>query len=165
MLSLPVWTRSSVAALGTRKNSEAQLALDLCLSELQEMGLQHGTAFTVLAVYQVTIHNKFSNWPPLYQCTQGHVFSRTVAPFLRSRRYFEWSDRHQICVGEVSFHFQLELNKLGFSNVPTVKIPKDWIRTNAEAIPWTLSVFGHILIWNFLLASTWETRSWNFPTI
>ena len=164
MLSVPVRTRSNVAALGTRENSEAQLALGLWHSELQEMRRQHVKTFTVLTVYQVTIHNKCSNWPPLYQCTQGHVWSRTVAPFLMSWGGCEWSDRHQICVSEASNHFQLELNTLHFSSVPTVKNLQDWSRANAEAVPWTFSVCGHILIWNFLLALVWGTHSWNFPT-
>jgi hypothetical protein len=138
--------------------------ISLWLSELQGMRRQHGTTFTVLTAYKVTIHNKCSNWPPLYQRTQGHVFSRTVAPFLRSRLGFEWSERHQICVGEVSVHFHLELNTLGFSSVPTVKNLKDWSRANAEAILWTLSLWGHTSIWNFVLTLMWEACSWNFPT-
>ena len=163
MFSVPVWTRSSVAALGTREISDAQLALALRLSELQEIRRQYGTTFRFLTVYQVTIHNKYSNRLPLYQCKQGHVWPRTVEPFLRFRGGFERSGRHQVCVGEVSIYFQLELNALSFSNDPTIKNLKDWSRANADAVPWKLIICEHILIWIFLLALVWETRSWNFP--
>ena len=165
MLSVPVWTRSSVVALRTREKSESQLALGLRLSELQEMRRQDGTTFTVLTVFQVTIKKKHSNWPQLYQCTQGHVWSRTLPPFRRSWGGCEWSDSHQICVGEASIHFQLELNTLHFLSVHTVEKLKDWSRANAEAILWKLSVCGHKLIWNFLLALKWGTHSWNFPAL
>ena len=37
------------------------------------------------------------------QCTHGHVSSRNVAPFHRSRGGFEWFDGHQKCVVEVFF--------------------------------------------------------------
>ena len=38
----------------------------------------------------------------LSQCTHGHVWSWTVAPFQRSRGGCKWFDRHENCVGEVS---------------------------------------------------------------
>jgi hypothetical protein len=34
---------------------------------------------------------------------------------------YEWFDRHQYFVGEVSLHFLLELNTLEFLSVPTYK--------------------------------------------
>ena len=43
----------------------------------------------------------------------------TVAHFLWSPSGCECFDRHQKCVGEVSLHFQLELNTIRFSSVST----------------------------------------------
>ena len=47
------------------------------------------------------------------------VHTWTVAPFKRSRGYCDWFDRHKKCVGEASLHLQLDLNTLGFLNVPS----------------------------------------------
>ena len=66
----------------------------------------------------------------LNQCTHGHAWSWTVAPFQRSLGGCEWFHRHQKCVGDESLHFQLEMNTLGFSNLPTYKNLKNWVRTN-----------------------------------
>jgi len=52
---------------------------------------------------------KCSNCLPLYPCTQGHFWSGTVPHFLRSWGGCKWSDRNQVCVGEASTHFQLEM--------------------------------------------------------
>jgi len=43
---------------------------------------------------------------------------------------------------EVSYHFQLELIKLGFL-VSAEKNLKDWVRTNVRVVPQKLSVCGH----------------------
>jgi hypothetical protein len=65
----------------------------------------------------------------LNQCTHGHFWSWTVAPFQRSRDGCEWCDRHKKCVGEVSLlHFQLELNTEWFLSVRTFENQKDWGR-------------------------------------
>jgi len=37
--------------------------------------------------------------------THGHVWSRTVATFQRSRDGCEWFDRRQKCLDEVFLHF------------------------------------------------------------
>jgi len=136
MLSVQVWTRSNVAAIGPRENSEARVALGLTL---RATGNEAAARHNFYSSYCLSCHNsqkeKCSNWNPLYPCTQGHFWSGTVPHFLRSWGGCEWSDKNQVCVGEASIHFQLELNTLHFSSVPTVRNLKDWSRANAEAVP------------------------------
>jgi hypothetical protein len=81
----------------------------------------------------------------LNQCTHGHVWSRTVAPFQRSWRTCEWFDRHQNYAGEASLRFQLQLNKLGYLSAPTNKNLKDWYRANVNAITRKLRDFRYTL--------------------
>ena len=82
----------------------------------------------------------------LWQCSNGHVRSWTVAHFYRSRGGCQWFDRHQKCVGEVSLHFQLEMDTLGVVSVSTDKNLKDWGRANVGAIT-SKTLCGHILVW------------------
>jgi hypothetical protein len=39
---------------------------------------------------------------------------------------FQKVDRHQECTDEVSLHFKIDVNKLGFLTIPTDKNLKDW---------------------------------------
>jgi len=72
----------------------------------------------------------------LYQCRHGHVRSWKFATFLRSAGDCEWLDRlKKKCVGEVSVHLKLELNKLGCSNIHTNENLRDGWRENVEAVP------------------------------
>ena len=86
-----------------------------------------------------------------------HVWSRTVAPFQRSRGSSELFDRHKKWVGEVSI-----FNILGVLTVPTDKNIKKWGRANVGAVYRKLSVCRHILIWTFFLVLVWETHPLKF---
>jgi hypothetical protein len=98
----------------------------------------------------------------LAQCTHGYVWSCNVAPLQMFRGACEWFDRQQKCLGEVSFHFQFELNTLGFLSVSTNTNLKDWVRTNARFVPRNRCVCGHGLVWNFPVFFLWGTHSQNF---
>ena len=52
----------------------------------------------------------------------------------------EWFDGHQKCVGEVSLHFQLELNTLGSLSVHADKNLKGYGLANVGAVPLKLFV-------------------------
>ena len=102
-------------------------------------------------------HNKCSKILHLNQCTYGHVWSRTVAPFQWSRHGCEWFDRHKKCVGKVFPHFQLALNTTGCLSVPTDTNIWNWderglylencLRTNIDM--------------NFFLDFMWGINYWN----
>jgi hypothetical protein len=95
----------------------------------------------------------------LWQRSNGHFRSWTVAHFHRSRGVCQCFDRHQKCFGEVSLHFQLEMDTLGVVSVSTDKNLKDWGRANVGAIT-SKTLCGHILILTFLLGLVWEAHCW-----
>jgi len=67
----------------------------------------------------------------LAQCTHGHIWSlRMVWQTLK-------------CFGEVSVHFQLQMNTLGCLRVPTDKNLEDWGQVNMRAVPRKLFVCRH----------------------
>jgi hypothetical protein len=101
--------------------------------------------------YRVTIHGVQSVLH-LNQCRHGHVWSWTLAPFLRSAGGCEWLDRLQKCFGEMSVNFKLELNKVGFSNIHTDENLKDWGRgerggCTSKTVCWHILTWTHFLSW------------------
>ena len=58
---------------------------------------------------------------------------------------------HPTCVGEVTLHFQLDVNTLGSVSFPTDSNLKARSRTNARAVPRKPFSHLHILIWIFSL--------------
>jgi hypothetical protein len=79
--------------------------------------------------------------------THGHVWSRTVAPFQRSRDGWEWFDGHRKFFCEAFLHYQLDLITPEFLSIPTDKNPKDWGGVKLGALARKLRVCGHILVW------------------
>jgi hypothetical protein len=103
---------------------------------------------------------KCSNCLPLYPCTQGHFWSGTFPPILRILRSWGgcgWFDRNQYALVKRRFIFYWSWIHYTFQVSPARKL-RDWSWENAEAVPCTLSVCEHILVWNFLLALVWGTR-------
>jgi hypothetical protein len=84
----------------------------------------------------------------LTQCTHGQVWSWTVPRILWSREGCKCFDRHHHRFGEVSFHFKLELNTLGFL-IPDRKKLSD--RDKHFVGLYLENVCPHILIWIFSL--------------
>jgi len=76
---------------------------------------------------------------------QGHICSRNDSLFQRSHGGYKWFDRHQKCTGEVSLHFQSQLNTLVFSSVLTDKNLKDRGQENVGAVPRKRTVCGRTL--------------------
>lgn len=69
----------------------------------------------------------------LYQWTQGHISSYTVAPFFRAKGACEWSDRHKISLVKCLFIFNCSWMHCGGGlNVPTDKNLNDWGQANGE---------------------------------
>ena len=87
----------------------------------------------------------------LNQCTHGHVWSCTVALLQKAGGGGEWFDTHEKCVGEVSLHFQLELNTLEVLNVVRDKNTKHWGQANVVAVPRKLLVRWHVLMWTLIV--------------
>jgi hypothetical protein len=57
----------------------------------------------------------------LFTKSRSATNAQSVTTFRRSREGCEWFDRHKKGNGEVSLHFQLKLNTLGFLRVPQIK--------------------------------------------
>jgi hypothetical protein len=89
----------------------------------------------VLIVYRVTIHNKWSKCLPpesVHAWTRLIMDCSTLSKVL-GRLRMVWQT--QTCVGEVSLHFHLELNTLGFLDVLTHKKVKNWVCLHVGAVP------------------------------
>ena len=138
----------------------------------------------VITVFQVKIHNKYSNYPlsesmynwitlvlllffkskfttdtqiDLYlnHCTHGHIWSWTFAPFQASQGGCELFERYPECVGEVSLHCQLDLNTMGILNFSTHINLKNCSRVNAENKD-LADIHRHEI---FFLVLVWGTHS------
>ena len=91
----------------------------------------------------------------LNQCTHGHIWSRTVAPFsmVPEQLSMVWQ-ASKILWWSVS-SFESEVNTLETLSVPIHKNVKYWGRANVVALPQKLNFRGRILLWIFFLVLVW----------
>lgn len=96
----------------------------------------------VFMLYQVAVHIKFSNCPPL-EWTWTHVDTpRHIIPqFQGSWGFYEKFDRHIKCVSKAPLHLRLVLNTLGTLNISTNKNLKKWGQANVKAVPQKLLTY------------------------
>jgi hypothetical protein len=85
----------------------------------------------------------------LDQCTHGHVWSWTVAGFLKVLRRLQMVWQAWKCVGELSLCYQLELNKLGVFEM-SLQIKTYWTKFGRQCRLHNYNyVGGHMLIQTF----------------